>query len=333
MGFQSVVRAHRTTITRSWNLGRASDLGLLRISEVHESIPRIDDVATYVDHETGEPIVVLDVTMGTDVKEQLRREVLKRMGHQGMLKNLPALAILGKSLLPGGGMHDRLRNLGNAFRISLSNQSERPIRLLAGDLLSGGWVDRVIARDTVVPPGCTGMIVEARCIEGGRNRGSARELVDAGQIAPPSLRQVLLEGTQFQVWVEAGEAMRACGLRTPAASFCTVRDTSLVRGALAGVDRVHLEDAPPGATGLALRLDGEIVFADRFEQARTFARHAERLIESYRLEIALRRVAGRQEAARIEFLLDAFAVVDLRKHAAEPGGHAFHCLKGGPPPR
>src|SRR5580704_1393676 len=50
----------------------------------------------------------------------------------------------------------------------LVNNSKRPLLLLAGEIVTGGKQDRVIAKDRIVPPGADPIDLSVFCIEHGR---------------------------------------------------------------------------------------------------------------------------------------------------------------------
>src|SRR5215211_4402482 len=53
-------------------------------------------------------------------------------------------------------------------RVSVTSRANRPIYLMAGDIILGGQQDREVARDTIVPKGAKSFAVEVFCVEHGR---------------------------------------------------------------------------------------------------------------------------------------------------------------------
>jgi hypothetical protein len=99
-------------------------------------------------------------------------------------------------------------NYGGASvnQLVLINHSKRPLLLLAGELVSGGKQDRIIAKDRVVAPGADPLPLNVFCVEHGR--WSAGSQFDAAKtIVHPSVReQAAVQRDQSQVWasVRAG---------------------------------------------------------------------------------------------------------------------------------
>jgi hypothetical protein len=53
-------------------------------------------------------------------------------------------------------------------QLVLVNRSKRPLLLLAGELVSGGKQDRIIAKDRIVAPGAEPLPLDVFCVEHGR---------------------------------------------------------------------------------------------------------------------------------------------------------------------
>lgn len=73
-------------------------------------------------------------------------------------------------------------------RLVLVNRGTRPLLLLAGEIVSGGKQDRVVAKDRIVPPGAEPLPLDVFCVERGR-WSSGETFVGAGLIAHPSVRE------------------------------------------------------------------------------------------------------------------------------------------------
>ncbi len=84
-------------------------------------------------------------------------------------------------------------------RLMVRNLSKKPLLLLAGELLLGGKQDRVVAKDTIVPP-LEAMEVPVFCVEHGRWEGESRKFDYSSSMAPQSVREKAVNGTQQEVW-------------------------------------------------------------------------------------------------------------------------------------
>ncbi len=111
-----------------------------------------------------------------------------------------------------------VQNYGGASvnQLVLMNRSKRPLLLLAGELVSGGKQDRIIAKDRIVGPGSEPLPLDVFCVEHGRwSAGS--QFTETKTIVHPSVReQAAVDQHQTGVWasVMAGSA----GQRSAAAS-------------------------------------------------------------------------------------------------------------------
>jgi ARG/rhodanese/phosphatase superfamily protein len=99
-------------------------------------------------------------------------------------------------------------------QLVLVNRSKRPLLLLAGELVSGGKQDRIIAKDRIVAPGSDPLPLDVFCVEHGR-WSSGSQFTETKTIVHPSVReQAAVNQKQSDVWdsVTAGTAApRASG--------------------------------------------------------------------------------------------------------------------------
>ena len=101
-------------------------------------------------------------------------------------------------------------------QLVLVNRGKRPLLLLAGELVSGGKQDRIIAKDRIVAPGAEPLPLDVFCVEHGR-WSSGSQFAASKTIVHPSVReQAALKQDQDDVWnaVRAGTTSRV----TPSAS-------------------------------------------------------------------------------------------------------------------
>jgi len=100
-------------------------------------------------------------------------------------------------------------------QLVLVNRSKQPLILLAGELVSGGKQDRVIAKDRIVAPGSDPLPLNVFCVEHGRWSQGAR-FTAAKTIVHPSVReQAAMKQSQSEVWASVTAGSTAP--RAPAA--------------------------------------------------------------------------------------------------------------------
>ena len=90
---------------------------------------------------------------------------------------------------------------GDVNNLRLTNRSDQPLFLLAGEVIIGGKQDRIIGSNTIVPPKKT-QDVPVFCVEHGRWDNSSKEFTTANALAHGRLRGRANFDTQSDVWQE-----------------------------------------------------------------------------------------------------------------------------------
>src|SRR5438270_4476231 len=98
-------------------------------------------------------------------------------------------------------------------RLVLVNNSKHPLILLAGEIVTGGKQDRIVAKDRVVPPESDPVDLGVFCVEPGRWTGASDKFSSMNsQMAQPSVRsRAMVAKDQQQVWNSVGVANAAVG--------------------------------------------------------------------------------------------------------------------------
>src|SRR5215469_15419444 len=103
-------------------------------------------------------------------------------------------------------------------QLVLVNHSKRPLLLLAGELVSGGKQDRIIAKDRIVAPFAEPLPLDVFCVEHGR-WSSGAQFNKAATIVHPSVReQAAVKQKQGDVWAAVTRGTTSPSLETSAAS-------------------------------------------------------------------------------------------------------------------
>ncbi|MGI8923030.1 MAG: ARPP-1 family domain-containing protein [Fimbriimonadales bacterium] len=89
-------------------------------------------------------------------------------------------------------------------RLKVRNVGPKPLLLLGGELLLGGKQDRVVAKDTIIPPGET-KDVEVFCVERGRWEGASTRFDYGGTMIPDRVRKAAQYEGQERVWAGVSE--------------------------------------------------------------------------------------------------------------------------------
>jgi hypothetical protein len=211
-------------------------------------------------------------------------------------------------------------------QLVLINRSKRPLILLAGELVSGGKQDRIIAKDRIVPPGAEPLPLSVFCVEHGRWSNGA-EFGAASTIVHPSVReQAAVKQSQSDVWasVTAGSAaastrsaapeaaprmsedMIVQALRTeaPTQSYNQIYNSRAIGGSVDSfveeVQRRFRRETSglkgERVVGVVIAYGGEVAWSDIFASGELFAQYWNKLLRSYAVE-ALARPTLREKAS------------------------------------
>jgi hypothetical protein len=221
-------------------------------------------------------------------------------------------------------------------RLVLINRGKRPVLLLAGELVSGGKQDRIIAKDRIVAPGSDPLPLDVFCVEHGR-WSSGSQFSAAKTMVHPSVReQAALRQNQNEVWasVRAGttapraaaapapriassDLAAAMETTAPTQSYAKMYQESTVGASVdTFVDEVQrrFTRATSGEkagekgggkgpakgehiVGVVVAYGGEVAWSDIFASADLFQHYWAKLLRSYAVE-ALARPSLREVASR-----------------------------------
>lgn len=201
----------------------------------------------------------------------------------------------------------------------LVNNSKRPLLLLAGEIVTGGKQDRVIAKDRIVPAGADPIDLSVFCIEPGRWTGSsdsfgssAKAPVHSFMVQPAVRERAMADQDQQEVWdsvhgaiasMEAapvpetnGGGVSADAMPVPPPPATTSYATMMQSDAIS--EKVDAAAAPvmrdreqvlgklrdAHAVGVVVAVKGHIIWADLFANTDLLARYWTKLVRSYAAE-------------------------------------------------
>ena len=188
-------------------------------------------------------------------------------------------------------------------RLMLVNNSDRPLILLAGEIVTGGKQDRVVGKDRIVPPHSQPIDLSVFCVEPHRWVASSEHFGSATSfMAQPSVRQKAMAAkNQEQVWDEVAKSRQAVVAAAPPAAAEALTGTSSyarTMGDSAVQNRVNAVAAPMEkswdnalgelrarkAVGAVVAVNGEIVWADIFASPSLLEKYWPKLVRSYAAE-------------------------------------------------
>jgi hypothetical protein len=177
---------------------------------------------------------------------------------------------------------------GNVNSLTLDNKADRPLFLLAGEVVIGGKQDRIIGRNTVVPAKTT-QEVPVFCVEHGRWQGDSKEFTTAKALAHGRLRGMASFASQQDVWNEVSEKNDKLETKSSTDTYRKIAQqqgdsTSKVEKAAKKVDAElgKLPDDVRGkVVGFAVSVNGKVATVDMFNSHALFEKLQSKLVRSY----------------------------------------------------
>jgi hypothetical protein len=221
----------------------------------------------------------------------------------------------------------------------LVNNSSRPLLLLAGEIVTGGKQDRIIAKDRIVPAGADPIDLSVFCVEHGRwTESSAKFGATANNAAQsfmvqPAVRQrAMVDKDQQQVWNSVSGAVSKMAMAAaPAARPASPQPSSQSETITVTSAQSSAAMAGLGTTSYAKAMQNKAVSAVVDQETAGMIQSREQILATLRQEHAV----GVVVAVRGEVIwADIFSDPELlarywsklvRSYAAEGiGGGATH---------
>ena len=210
---------------------------------------------------------------------------------------------------------------GSVNNLTLTNKADKPLFLLAGEVIIGGKQDRIIGSNTIVPAKTT-QTVPVFCVEHGRWNGTTTEFTTAKALAHGRLRGHASFDTQQDVWNEVATKNAE---RKTTSSTDTYRKVALEEadGTLGGKWEKQIDAAigklpeadRANLVGFAVAVDGKVATIDRFGSPALFAKLQGKLVRSYITEAVDVKSTGKKAPTAAD--VKTF-IADAEKAKAEP---------------
>jgi hypothetical protein len=188
-------------------------------------------------------------------------------------------------------------------QLALINRSDRPLLLLAGEIVTGGKQDRVVARDRIVPAHSSPVPLDVFCVEPDRWIGASAGFgATAPAIAQPSVRRkAMADQNQQEVWNAVAKSRSAFAASVPGVRAGEIESSSSYAAALrngavsarlgviaAPIERSYEKLLPQlrtrNAVGVVVAVNGRILWADVFASPSLLDKYWPKLIRSYAAE-------------------------------------------------
>lgn len=170
-------------------------------------------------------------------------------------------------------------------RLIVENKSGDSLLILAGELVTGGFQDRTIARDVVVPPHSGEFDLSVFCVE--QNRWAGGDVafsVNAESMAPSNVRRAAVEhASQDKVWDAVGVFLQVNEIASPTNSVAAPQiPVALLKAEYTNaLSSLRNQSDVIGVIAVA---DGQIIGCDLFMNHELFSKYFPNLIQSYATE-------------------------------------------------
>lgn len=177
---------------------------------------------------------------------------------------------------------------GDVNHVRVKNKSDRPLLLLAGELILGGQQDRVMNTDTILEAKSS-RVVEVFCVEHGRWAGQG-QFGGSGGLAEGKLRRLARYGhSQAGVWEHVAKKTAALKASSSTGTYRTLA-AGKEGAAVMEPFRVEIGDkvkAHPDAdkmVGLMTAVNGNILSLEIFASAELFREYRDQMLDSAYLD-------------------------------------------------
>jgi hypothetical protein len=200
-------------------------------------------------------------------------------------------------------------------RLVLVNNSNRPLILLAGEVVTGGKQDRVVGKDRIVPAESDPVDLSVFCVEHGRwNESSAKFDTHASVMAQPSVRRsVMADKQQQEVWNRVSESKSAMAAAAPkitaggggesyevgqlraldsTTSYAKTVENPIIQKEVQSIvapmqksyESINKQLREQNAVGVVVAVKGHIIWADIFASNTLLTKYWPKLLQSYAAE-------------------------------------------------
>jgi hypothetical protein len=177
---------------------------------------------------------------------------------------------------------------GNVNSLTLDNKSDKPLFLLAGEVVIGGKQDRIIGRNTVIP-GKTTQEVPVYCVEHGRWTGDTKEFTTAKALAHGRLRGMASFASQQDVWNEVSSKNEKLATKSSTDTYRKIAQQQGDKDSKIEKEAKQVDTALgklPAETrgkvvGFAVAVNGQVATVDMFNSHALFEKMEGKLVRSY----------------------------------------------------
>lgn len=170
----------------------------------------------------------------------------------------------------------------------LTNKSGKRLILISGEMVRGGQQDRIIGKDAIIPPTKAPIDLGVYCVEHGRWTGSQtfqEAPASAALVAPNIRKSAIYANSQQAVWNGVAGMGGAARVTSPSSAYRDVAaDKGVSRQVQEYVTAIDSRFSGDRAMGVAVAVNGKLVWVDRFSSNLMFRKYWPKLLRSYVME-------------------------------------------------
>jgi hypothetical protein len=228
---------------------------------------------------------------------------VSEMGSGGIVRRRPATpGVWNERRIPIPESRTQIEG-ARVNSLALINDSDRPLILLAGEIVTGGKQDRVVGKDRIIPAHSQPVALDVFCVEPHRWVGASLNFDKTlDSMAQPSVRsKAMALKDQSQVWDQVATSREALVSKLPApqahailssSSYAAAVESDAVKSRLESVsaplqksyEKLISQLKSANAVGAVVSIDGQIIWADVFGSSALLEKYWPKLVRSYAAE-------------------------------------------------
>jgi hypothetical protein len=151
---------------------------------------------------------------------------IRPKGWGGAARVLPGVVSLSQALATGSAIVSERGSAAteNVHWLRINNNGTESVFIGSGEIILGGRQDRMVTRDTILPPSPKDQYIHVMCVEEGRWSDKEKKF-QYSNYADPALRKVLDQSkNQVLVWKEVASQLDRNGTRSPTLAYVAHRN-------------------------------------------------------------------------------------------------------------
>lgn len=173
--------------------------------------------------------------------------------------------------------------------VRIQNKGERPVLIMAGEIIKGAKQDRTLQKDILLPAGGAWTKVPVFCVERGRwHYNGSSKFESASTVVPNSVRkEAMIKESQGAVWSKISSFQKNAGVSSPTETVMDVYKDEKIKEKIDKSITKELEQLPEiygNIVGAVVTSGNEIICLDTFANNELHKKLWAKLIKSYVLD-------------------------------------------------